>query len=868
MAMLPAAAAPRRVRTSQAAEPRLSTDAPRQWRVSEFTFSGREDYPYPPLAVHLIATFRGPGGAVYPVPGFWDGGRTWRVRFMPDRPGKWTFETEAVEGETVALDSLFDSGVMHGGEPARRVDVDIRGLRELRLTVDDAGDGTGYDHADWADARIIDADGKTTWIETLKPLKARQGYRKLGLGTNVFGGKLKIAGRTFEHGLGTHASSEVIYRLPPAGARFQAWVGVDAVIGRHGSVRFRVVRQRVLTANAGRHDPGLDGRRGAFTVAPARGENPLFRHGGVLRVSPNHRFLTYTDGTPFYWLGDTWWFCPSDLMPIDGSSNPAIPSAYKHCIAVRRRQGFTVVQMDFLDRIKGKSAFADFARTRTVDVPFWRSVDRYFAVANAAGIIPVVGMGWAGNPLGLDEWKVLWRYMIARYGACGVTWLICGEYNVRNTSDAKIAETLKLGAFIKSLDPWKRAMTIHPWYFRGDRRQAWKETWYDFIMLQGGHGDAPPLDVYYAARKSTPPRPVLEGECAYEGIHEFTAADVRNRAWRAFQAGCFGYTYGSHGLWYPGQNEKDTRFKEWGKPTPWWIALERPGAEHLGRMHAILGTLPWWRLEPLPAAVSLDAGDAADETSVRMIVDLTARFDAAESANDLWCKVFRHPWAAIDLPEIELHPKGGPAAATLTWRDLSLPATAPDKALRLVLATGMDLGANLNDPKHPSDGVTYGVIANGQELLREHRKSKQWKYHCLDLTEFAGRSVTLTLTTEGGKNINWDHARFRAPVVVQTDRGNRTAFNALYTGPLPEPVLVKADGRDVFVVYYPKARGAARPRLLLHGLAPDTAYAAAWHDPRTGKATAGEAVRSRRNENAAVLPHPPDNRDWVLVLRR
>jgi len=267
-----------------------------------------------------------------------------------------------------------------------------------------------------------------------------------------------------------------------------------------------VVRKRVLTANAGRRDPGLDGRRGTFMAAPAEGANPLFRHGGILRVAANRRFLTYTDGTPFYWLGDTWWFCPSDLMPIDGSNKPGIPSAYKLAIATRKRQGFTVVQMDFLDRIKGQSAFADFHRTRTVAPDFWRTVDRYFAVANAAGIIPVIGMGWKGEPLNSEEWRILWRYVVARYGACGVTWLICGEYNVRHTSAAKIAETLRVGAFIKSIDPWKRAMTIHPWYYRGDRRQAWKEAWYDFIMFQGGHGDAPPIDLYYDAWRGRPTR--------------------------------------------------------------------------------------------------------------------------------------------------------------------------------------------------------------------------------------------------------------------------------------------------------------------------------------------------------------------------
>jgi alpha-galactosidase len=50
--------------------------------------------------------------------------------------------------------TLWESGVMRLGQPAKPVDVDLRGVRTLLLLVGDAGDGTGWDHADWADARF------------------------------------------------------------------------------------------------------------------------------------------------------------------------------------------------------------------------------------------------------------------------------------------------------------------------------------------------------------------------------------------------------------------------------------------------------------------------------------------------------------------------------------------------------------------------------------------------------------------------------------------------------------------------------------------------------------------------------------------
>ncbi len=50
---------------------------------------------------------------------------------------------------------VFDSDVMRGDTPARRVSVSLAGVHELKLIVTDAGDGTKDDYADWADATLI-----------------------------------------------------------------------------------------------------------------------------------------------------------------------------------------------------------------------------------------------------------------------------------------------------------------------------------------------------------------------------------------------------------------------------------------------------------------------------------------------------------------------------------------------------------------------------------------------------------------------------------------------------------------------------------------------------------------------------------------
>jgi beta-galactosidase len=45
---------------------------------------------------------------------------------------------------------------MHWESPAMPLRIDIAGVSELKLVVEDAGDGNVWDHADWANAVISD----------------------------------------------------------------------------------------------------------------------------------------------------------------------------------------------------------------------------------------------------------------------------------------------------------------------------------------------------------------------------------------------------------------------------------------------------------------------------------------------------------------------------------------------------------------------------------------------------------------------------------------------------------------------------------------------------------------------------------------
>ena len=49
---------------------------------------------------------------------------------------------------------VWQSPVLTGTSSASPVDVDLTGATKVQLRVTDGGDGGGYDHADWADARL------------------------------------------------------------------------------------------------------------------------------------------------------------------------------------------------------------------------------------------------------------------------------------------------------------------------------------------------------------------------------------------------------------------------------------------------------------------------------------------------------------------------------------------------------------------------------------------------------------------------------------------------------------------------------------------------------------------------------------------
>src|SRR6185295_11399382 len=64
-----------------------------KWERFERAWESSIAYANPPQEAALTVTFTSPAGEKFNVYGFWDGGRTWRVRFAPNLAGQWSFTT-------------------------------------------------------------------------------------------------------------------------------------------------------------------------------------------------------------------------------------------------------------------------------------------------------------------------------------------------------------------------------------------------------------------------------------------------------------------------------------------------------------------------------------------------------------------------------------------------------------------------------------------------------------------------------------------------------------------------------------------------------------------------------------------------------
>lgn len=196
-------------------------------------------------------------------------------------------------------------------------------------------------------------------------------------------------------------------------------------------------------------DSGLDNKRGAFeAIAWTEAEmeaNPNRR--GFIRVAPDEHTLEYADGTPFFYVGDTWWTALTGTYAWD-SDQCLSEISFQKAIALRKAQGFNGLNIiacfpsDTLNGIwdpasHGKKVAEDgstpFEITDPADTHFgvdytrinpvyWQQVDRKMQHLWDNGFAPFIESvrrherWYLENPAERQAFVNYIRYLWARYG--------------------------------------------------------------------------------------------------------------------------------------------------------------------------------------------------------------------------------------------------------------------------------------------------------------------------------------------------------------------------------------------------------------------------------------------------------------------
>jgi hypothetical protein len=133
-------------------------------------------------------------------------------------------------------------------------------------------------------------------------------------------------------------------------------------------------------------------------------------------------------------------------------------------------------------------------------------------------------------------------------------------------------------------------------------------------MIQSSHGAHDHDNGLFVAHDYAlqPPKPTLDGEPRYETIpvgfyfdganryDRFDAYDVRQAAYWALLSGACGHTYGHNSVW---QMWAPGRKPVLWAGTPWYEALDHPGAFQMGLVRRLFESVPYQRLVPDQAMV-------------------------------------------------------------------------------------------------------------------------------------------------------------------------------------------------------------------------------------------------------------------------
>ena len=342
---------------------------------------------------------------------------------------------------------------------------------------------------------------------------------------------------------------------------------------------------------------------------------------GALCVSADGRFLQHTDGTPFFWLGNTAW-----LLPEKSTREEA--GLFLDATAAA---GYNVIPVQVVNGVPATNAYGassmpdgfDFSRIAGEGPDgYWRHMDYIVRAAADRGLYVGMVCIWGGlvkaGLMNEEQAAAYGAFLADRYReAPNIVWIIGGDIR----GDVQTAVWERLARTIKSRDP-NHLMTFHPFGRTSSAQWFHNAEWLDFHLFQSGHrrydqlrsaDDSPEAAALNednwryveAGRALEPAKPILDGEPVYEdiphGLHDpaeprWTAADVRRYAYWSVFAGACGHTYGHNAImqFHAGNGETGA----YDARKSWREALHDEGFLQMHHLADLIGRFPYFERVP------------------------------------------------------------------------------------------------------------------------------------------------------------------------------------------------------------------------------------------------------------------------------
>ncbi len=356
---------------------------------------------------------------------------------------------------------------------------------------------------------------------------------------------------------------------------------------------------------------GLNGMTGEFLCRRETSDNRFLQHGAI-HVSANGRYFEHADGTPFLWIGDTAWYGPGLSHKDDWETYLKDRTAKKftevHFNLVAPRNGMPEDENGEISFITGKEHIR-------INPRFYQRLDERVDSVTAHGLLAGLVLTWglrdvdSGNSLPEVELIRLIRYLVARYGANHVVWILTGDNEYLGES----AERWKRVGRAVFGEQLHAPVTTHP----GGMWWPWErlryEPWLDFLIYQSGHGDdaktlewihSGPPHLHWAELPARPMiniEPPYEGHLGYQSRIPHSPYDTRRAIyWSLLNAPTAGVTYGAHGVWswHTAVGQPPTDHPSTGVAKTWKEALPFPGSTQMKYVAEFFTSIPWWTLQP------------------------------------------------------------------------------------------------------------------------------------------------------------------------------------------------------------------------------------------------------------------------------